>query len=263
MGTVDGSTIRAERVDYGRMIEAIDRVGDRFIAQLRGLEPSAGDRKVPDLTWTVAEVAVHMLNIVNRGLGDRRRADSVAALAELNQRCVDETDVRTPAEISDRLERDKTTLLGILRGQTPEEADRRTFPLHAGLVTNVTSALSYMLFDFLAHGLDIARGTERNWQIDPGDAALDLHACLPVLGPWADVSVMSGPVQRQAISFPGDEDAIVLEVGEGEYRAQNYSRAATADVYEVDPVATFLAIAGREPSTDPVASRLARWFIPI
>ena len=263
MGTVSESTIRAERIDFNAMVDAIDRVGDQFIAQLYALDAEDGDRKVPGLTWTVAEVAVHMLNIVNRGLGDRRRADSAAALAELNDLCVSEVDTRVPAEIADRLAEDQATLLSVLRAHSPEKAETTTFPLHAGLVTNIPSALSYMLFDFVAHGLDIARGTDRQWEVSPEHTALILHACLPVLGPWAQESVVTGPAQRVAIGFPGDGDAIVAEVGDGGYRAQNYSRDAIERVAEVDPVETFLAIAGRTPATDNVAGRLAGWFNPV
>ena len=263
MGIVDESTIRAERLDFLEMVDAVDAAGDQFIAQLNELEPADGERAAPGLTWTVGEVAAHMLNIVNRGLGDRRRSETIPGLADLNKLCVSEVDTRVPAEIADRIKADKATLVGILRGHDPEAAAQRTFPLHGGLVTNVPSALSYMLFDFLGHGLDVARGTDREWQIDPEYAALDLHAILPILGPWADAAVLAGPPQRLAISFRGDGDAIVVELGDGEYRAQNYSRDEVDDVAEVDPVATFLAIAGREPASNPVAARLASWFNPI
>ena len=263
MGTVSESTIRAERIEFNDMVDAIDRAGDQFIKQLRELDAADGERKVPGMTWTVAEVAVHMLTIVNRGLGDRRRSDSIPGLAELNDRCVSEVDTRVPAEIADRLAEDKSVLMSLLRAQTPEQAERTTFPLHAGLVTNIPSALSYMLFDFLAHGLDVARGTERDWEIAPSHAALVLHASMPVLGPWAKKSAVDGPAERLAISFPGDGDASVVEVGDGSYRAQNYSRAEVEDVAEVDPVETFLAVAGRAPASKAPAARLAGWFEPI
>lgn len=263
MGTTSSSTLRAERLDFHAMVEAIDQAGDRFIAQLYALDPEDGDRKVPGLTWTVAEVAAHMLNIVNRGLGDRRRSDSIPGLAELNDRCVGEVDTRVPMEIADRLTQDKSRLMSLLRALTPEKAESTTFPLHAGLVTNIPSALSYMLFDFLAHGLDVARGAQRPWEIPPSHAALVLHASLPVLGPWAEESAVAGPAERLAVSFPGDRDAIVVEVGDGSYLAKNRSRDEVNDIAEVDPVETFLAVAGRAPATDPLAARLAGWFVPI
>ena len=263
MGKTSPSTLRAERIEFNEMVQAVDQASDQFVAQLYALQPEDGERKVPGLTWTVAEVAVHMLNIVNRGLGDRRRSDSITGLAELNDRCVSEVDTRVPAEIADRLTEDKSVLMSLLRAQTPEQAERTTFPLHGGLVTNIPSALSYMLFDFLAHGLDVARGTERDWEIAPSHAALVLHASLPVLGPWAKASAVDGPAERLAISFPADADAIVVEVGDGSYHAQNYSRGELEDVAEVDPVETFLAVAGRAPATHATGARLAGWFEPI
>jgi len=256
-------TARAERIDYETIVNAVDAAGDRFVALLRSLSPEDGAKKVPDMTWTVSETAAHMLNIVNRGLGDRRRADSVAGLAVLNDKCVAEVDTRAPTEIAERIETDKTTLLGLLRGQSAERAQSVAFPLHAGVRTDIPSALSYMLFDFVGHGLDIARATGREWSVDASDAALILHASLPLLGPWATEAVMSGTPQRAALTFPGDADAIVLEVGGGSYAAQNHERAEVSYAVEVDAVEAFLAIAGRAEASSSAAARLASWFIPI
>lgn len=263
MTTVSDEMVRAERIDYEEMVDALDRAGDDFTALVCNLHPDDGERSVPQLDWNVAETAVHMLNIVRRGLGDRRRADSIPGLAVLNAECVAEFESRIPLDIADTLVEDKARLLSILRSQSAEDANERSFPLHAGLRTNIPTALSYMLFDFMAHGLDIARAVGADWSIRPEHAALGLKASLPALGPWATADALAGPRQRLTIGFSGDPTVVVIEVGDGSYAAHNFERAATEDVREVDPVDTFLAVAGRIESADPVAARLASWFEPI
>jgi len=272
MGNVTQDIVRADRVSYADMVEAIDSVGNAFISQLCVLHPNDGERPVPQLEWTVAETAVHMLTIVRRGLGDRRRSETIPGLAVLNDECIAEVGTRVPLEIADALTEDKARLIRILRGQTAEFARERSFPLHAGLLTDIPTALSYMLFDFLAHGLDIARGIGQEWQIRPEDAALALRACLPALGPWAKEEVVNGPAQEIALSFPGDGDPLVIQVGDGSYAAQSYGitssdnppeMAVEVVSIEVDPVDAFLAVAGRASTRDPHVARLAGWFDPI
>jgi uncharacterized protein (TIGR03083 family) len=251
---------KAERISFDAMLEALQVAGDRFVALLRQLGTDDGDRPVPDLTWTVGDTAAHMLTIVRRGTGDNRRADSLAGLAELNEQGLTEVDTRVPGEIADRLAHEHATLMRMLRGFAPDRADTTVIRLHAGVHTNISSGLSYILFDFLAHGHDIARATDRPWEIDAPYAALTLHACLPILEPWVEDTTMAGHAQRQALTFPGDPDAMIVEVGDRRYRAQSQSRDEVGDAHEVDPVTTFLALAGRRPATEPASGRLASWF---
>lgn len=263
MRAVTDEVVRAERVDYAAMVDAIDAAGDAFIGLLCRLGSGDGLRPVPQLDWNVGETAAHMLTIVRRGLGDRRRSESIPGLATLNAECIAEVEEQAPLAVADALAEDKARLLGILRLQTAEEGYEREFPLHAGLRANVSTALSYMLFDFMAHGLDIARAVGSDWVIEADHAALGLHACLPALGPWAKSEVVEGERQTVAIGFPGDPTATIVEVGGGAYAAHNVAREAAADLDEVDPVETFLALAGRAPSTTATVARLADWFEPI
>lgn len=253
--------VRAEGIDFDAMVRAVREAGAQFVSLLKELAPADGATAVPGLEWTVAETAVHMLTIVRRGTGDMRRSDSLPGLAALNDQCIDEVETRDPAEIAASLEREVERLTRGLARVDAKTAESMAVVLHAGVTSNLPSALSYVLFDFLVHGLDIARATQHDWSIDPAQAALGLHACLPLLAPWVKDAVRSGPAQRLAMSFPGDEDAIVLHVGEGAYVAKNEARRADAD--ELDPVHVLLAISGRAPSQSPTVARLADWFEPI
>lgn len=253
--------VRAEGIDFDAMVRAVREAGVQFVSLLKEVPPADGATSVPGLEWTVAETAVHMLTIVRRGTGDMRRSDSLPGLAALNDQCIDEVETRDPAEIAAALEHEVERLTRALSRIDAATAESMAVVLHAGITSNLPSALSYVLFDFLVHGLDIARATQYDWSIDPAQAALGLHACLPLLAPWVKDGVRSGPTQRMAMSFPGDDDAIVLHVGEGTYAAQNEARRADAD--EVDPVDVLLAIAGRAPTQSPTVARLADWFEPI
>lgn len=253
--------VRAEGIDFDAMARAVRKAGAHFVSLLKELAPADGATSVPGLEWTVAETAAHMLTIVRRGTGDMRRSDSLPGLAALNDRCIDEVETRDPAEIAAALEHELERLTRGLARMDATTAESMAVVLHAGVTTNVPSALSYVLVDLLVHGLDIARATQHDWSIDPTQAALGLHACLPLLAPWVKDAVRSGPPQRMAISFPGDEEAVVLHVGEGTYAAQNEARRADAD--EVVPVDALLAIAGRAPAQSPTVARLAAWLEPI
>lgn len=250
--------LRAERISYEAIVDGLREAGAQFVSLLRELAPGDGAKPVPGMKWTAAETAVHMLTIVRRGTGDMRRSESMPGLAVLNDQCIEEVDTRDPGEIADLLESELALLTGILARVDEATAASMAVPLHAGITANLASALSYVLFDLLAHGLDIARATAREWVVNPGLAALDLHASLALIGPWVKGSVRTGPPQRLTISFPGDPDAVVLHVGDGSFAAQNEAR--TDDAEEVDPVDAFLAIAGRRPAQSPTVARLADWF---
>jgi uncharacterized protein (TIGR03083 family) len=243
------------------MVPALDAGGRNFVGVLRSLEPTDGDRPVPPTKWTVAETAVHVLTIIRRGLGDRRRADSLEGLAQLNDQCIDEIPERQVEAIADLIETDMKRYIDLLAALTDDVADLRVVPLHAEVQADLPTALSYQLFDFLAHGFDIARATGRPWKIDPHHAALVLRASLPAIRPWVTNDAISGPRQRTVISFPDADFALALQTGDGAYQVQP-ATTDEADV-EIDPVDLFLALAGRQKASDPTVGRLASWYAPI
>lgn len=253
--------IRAADVGMAEMVPALDAAGRKFVALLRSLEPADGDRQVPAMTWTVAETAVHVLTIVRRGLGDRRRADSLEGLAQLNDKCIDEIPERQLGAIADLIETDMKRYIDLLAGATNDVVRSRVIDLHTGVRADIPTALSYQLFDFLAHGFDIARATGRPWKIDPAHAALVLRASLPALRPWVTNDAISGPSQRVVVAFPDAEVALAIETGERAYRVEP-ATTEEADV-QIDPVDLFLALAGRQDTSDPAVGQLASWYAPI
>lgn len=253
--------VRAEGFGLGEMIQMLEEAGGQFVSLLRSLDGSDGDRPIPNMTWTVAETAVHMLTIVRRGLGDRRRSDSVEGLAELNDQAIAEQAERGIDAIADLIEADLRAYVELLRAAQADRIESQVVRLHAGVRADVPTALSYQLFDLLAHGKDIATPTGRPWTISEKHATLALRASLPALRPWVLDDVLQGSDHRAAFTFPGFDRALVVCVGGGAYEVLLAGRDQAEA--EVDPACMFLAISGRLSPDDPFIRRVASWFRPI
>ena len=261
-GTDTNGTTDIGQTDLAEMIEALDTSARRLVGLLTELDESDGDRPVPGLEWSVADTAAHMLTVLRRGTGDNRRSDTLTGLAELNDEALGEIDTRSLSQLAELIQSEAETLVTILGGLSQEQAVGLEVQLHAGLRADLPSALSYILCDLLAHGYDIAVGSGVDWPIDASRAAFDLHAMVPLLGPWVVDAVRTGPPARMAFSFPGDDIALVVEAGEGRYCARRVARADLDDVVEVDPVESFLAMSGRGDSHHPAVQQIASWFRP-
>lgn len=257
----DVAVVRAEGFGATQIVPALGAAGTAFVELLRALDPAEGERPVPGMTWTVAETAVHMLNVLRRGLGDRRRSETVEGLAELNDLSITEVPERDVSVIADMMETDLRTYLDLLSGVTDEQGAGSVVRLHAGLKADLPTALSYQLFDFLGHGYDIATATGRDWVLPSDQLVLGFRACVPALGPWVLDEVLAGTSRRVELTFPGVDFALVAEVGEGRYEVHAAERGVAAE--EVDPAEAFLTIAGRRASQDPVIAELASWYRPI
>ena len=247
--------VRSEGFSYAEIVSAIERTGERFVALVRSLDLSDAAKPVPGLEWTVVETAAHLIGIVMRGTGDRRRAPTVDQLGDLNKLQIDEIGESHPSFIADMLEKRLERQLVLLRAATGDEP----FELHAGLYASVKTALSYELWDFLVHGHDIDRATGRGWTIDSSDAALDILAILPALEPWLRDDVRTGAKKRLSVTFPQITHAIVVEAGDGMYHVVLEDGASTEDV---DPREMLLALAKRQRSSESVISELSSWYLP-
>lgn len=257
----DEVTVAAIKI--AEMAQALDDGASRFVDLLRRLDDSDGGRPVPTMTWTVAETAAHMLAILRRGTGDSRRATSLAGLAEMNDLNLAEIETRSLRELADLIAAEASRLGKILGRFDQEQAVGFVVDLHAGVRADLPSALSYIVCDLMAHGVDIAQATGLSIEVDPAHAALDMHAILPLLTPWVVDDALAGPAQGLAVTFPGDGVASVVSVGEGSYRAERVERSAVPGAHEVDPVEAFLAVCRRGPAIDPAVATLAGWYQPI
>lgn len=257
--------VRAEGFGLADMVPAIVGTGERFVGLLRELEPEDGDRPVPGMTWTVAETATHMLTILRRGDGDPSRSDTLEGLARLNDLQIAEVEERDLRKLADLIEGHVHVLRRIGSSGRVLWALRIgrwiNIPLHMGVWADMPTGSSYLLFDLLGHGDDMARATGRSWNIEPDHAALVLRSSLPALGPWVSPDALDGPREQTTFTFPNTDYALDVEIGDGGYEV--HPTASERATVEVDPVDTFLAVAGRrEPATEDIA-RIAGWYHPI
>jgi hypothetical protein len=237
------------------MVSAIERAGHRFVGLVRSLEQREAANPVPGLEWTVAQTAAHLVGIVMRGTGDRRRAATVETLGDLNMTQITELGESDLSRLADQLEERLQHQHSLLSGATGDEP----FELHAGLFASVKTALSYELWDFLVHGHDISCATERGWTIEPSDAALDVLAILPALEPWLRQDVRCGATKHLRFSFPQVPRMIVVRAGDGSYHVGVEDTDAARNL---DPVETLLTLAQRQKSSDEVISELSSWYLP-
>lgn len=256
--------VRARGFGFGDMVPAVAGTGEQFVGLLRDLEPEDGGRPVPGMAWTVAETATHMLTILRRAQ-DPRRSDTLDGLAQLNALQITEIEERELRSLADLIEGHVHVIRRIGSAGRVLSALRIgrwiNFPLHVGLWADVPTASSYVLFDLLAHGDDIARATGRPWTIAPDCAALVLRSSLPALLPWVSPEALDGPRDHTTFTFPDADDAFAVGLGDGDYTVQPVARRHAT--VELDPVDLFLAIAGRrEPATDTIA-RISAWYQPI
>ena len=70
--------------DRDALADAIATEGLRLARLLHVSAPGHAGTRVPGLDWTVAETAAHVLGVVRRALGDRRRSATPAETATLN-----------------------------------------------------------------------------------------------------------------------------------------------------------------------------------
>lgn len=248
------AVVSSEGFSKEQIAEAVERATGRFVDLLRSLDATDAGKPVPGMEWDVAQTAAHLNGIVLRGIGDRRRAPSVAELGALNLKQIEELDERDLKKIADILEESLQTQFSLLPHATGDEA----FELHAGLYADLRTALSYQLWDFLLHGVDIASATGRAWTIESADAALAIQAVLRPLEPWVSAIARAGSPKRVVFTFEQIAPAIAIAIGDGEYRVDLVEGAPEA--VSVDPVEMLLALSRRAASPDPFLVEIASWF---
>jgi uncharacterized protein (TIGR03083 family) len=154
------------------ILAALDDSGKRFVSMVRGLDQDRAARPVPGLTWTAAETAAHVVTVLGRLLGDRRRAATSQGVAELNATCLSEYTDRDINDIADRLEANLRTVID--RVYAKIDFDRQ-YPFHGGSTISGGGGARWILCELLVHGYDVATATGNDWAIPAAEASIAIR----------------------------------------------------------------------------------------
>ena len=231
-------------------MDALHSSSSRFIALIDSLDPSDAARPVPPLEWNVGETVAHVLTVVRRGFADRRRSQTPASTADLNQLVLDETPERDLPVLAQLLRQDVHTALDLVFPKIPED---RVFAFHGGVTTTMTPALRIVLGEFLSHGYDVAGAVGRPWEIADSEALL--LAGNELLGAWVRPE---SPTERYELRL-GDLPPVRFELAPGRLSPTDDEPDV---VITAGPVPFVLTFYGRVPPTDDATRRLLSRFVP-
>lgn len=243
--------------DRDGVVAGLRSAGADLAALLRDLPPGAGQRPVPGTDWTVGETAAHVVTVVRRSLGDRRRSTSPAHTGVLNAQCLEELTERDPARLADLLDADVATVVDAVLPRFGD--DDLPVPFHGGTTARLLTAYGVMLADLVVHRWDVARAVGRDVALPPGPGGLGLQALLELLPVWVDPA------------STGEVDLVLDVADDGPYRlrlaagALDVARGDAAGVPRVAASAgdVLLALCGRVPAADPLLARLCAAVLPI
>jgi hypothetical protein len=224
-----------EEANKADILAALDDSGKRFVAIVRGLDADRAVRPVPGLTWTAVETAAHVVTVLGRLLGDRRRAVTNEGVAELNATCLSEYTDRDIHDIADRLEANLRTVID--RVYAKVDFDRQ-YPFHGGSTISGGGGARWILCELLVHGYDIAAATGNEWGIPAVEASIAIR------GPAESMNRLASKTSARHRVHLGDGDTV-------EFVASSGPLAGGDEPIDVEPDEFLLAFFGRIEVSDP------------
>lgn len=218
------------------ILAALDDSGKRFVSMVRGLDPDRATRPVPGLAWTAAETAAHVVTVLGRLLGDRRRAATTEGVAELNAICLSEYTDRDINDIADRLEANLRTVIDRVYAKVDFD---RLYPFHGGSTISGGGGARWILCELLVHGYDIAAATGNQWGIPAAEASIAIR------GPAESMNrqVESKTSSRHRVRL-GKDDTV-------EFVGSSAPLPAGDGPIDAAPDELLLAVFGRIEASDP------------
>lgn len=205
-------------------------------------------RPVPGLEWSTIEVAAHVLSVLR---GYQRAVTTGESLwlsttsgPEDNQRHIDETSERAPAELSSAIASEGQTMRATL------DTASGAVPAFGHLACAPEIILGVNLGDVLVHGLDLSRALGRRWVIDAPDAVAVLRAVFEIVPDFVDPEAARGLTATYGLRLRGGP-SFGFSFHDGILDVQQY-RPAHADCRMLaSPVALLLTSYGRVPVWRP------------
>jgi uncharacterized protein (TIGR03083 family) len=227
------------------ILAALDDSGKRFVAMVRGLDPDRAARPVPGLDWTAAETAAHVVTVLGRLLGDRRRAATNQGVADLNATCLTEYTDRDIGDIADRLEANLRTVIDRVYAKVDFD---RLYPFHGGSTISGGGGARWILCELLVHGYDIAAATESEWEIPPAEASIAIRGPIESMNRQLEDEA----ARRHRVRL-GHDDTV-------EFIATAGTTAAGDEPIVAEPGELLLALFGRIEMSDPRSAAVVADF---
>jgi hypothetical protein len=225
-----------EQATKADILAALDESGKRFVSMVRGLDSDRAARPVPGLAWAAVETAAHVVTVLGRLLGDRRRAATNEGVAELNATCLSEYTDRDINDIADRLEANLRTVIDHVYSKVDFG---RLYPFHGGSTISAGGGARWVLCELLVHGYDIAAATGNEWGIPAAEASIAIR------GPAESMNRLVGSKTsiRHRVRL-GNDDTV-------EFVASSGPLPAGDEPLDAEPDELLLAFFGRIESSDP------------
>lgn len=240
--------------------EAVPRHAQRFVDLIRSLSVDEVATPIPGMTWTVGEVAVHVLGVLGRYQPDFMWAPTRSALADMNaeQIAAHRATALDVSAIADEI----TGAIELLGSVAPFIPLDTMVDFHLGLNVSMAAGWANLIAEFFVHGHDIASATGRPWTI-PGDEFEGFwHDLIPAGAGWLR------PEARQVdevyeLRFPTGPP-VTLWIRDAKITIDDAARPADHVIAALDASALALQFPYcRTIITDPAVALLASRFYEI
>lgn len=239
-------------MEWGRLRGELAGTASRVGELLRAAP--GGDAPVPGLSWSVGEVAAHLVTVPARYQrmleGGMPFPESLSAL---NDAELDAVGTKDPAELANRLESETTNLLARLG----DDGDQPV-PFF-GMQHTAAGVGGILLGELLVHGLDLARALDQPWVIRRDQAIAVSRGLLPALPNFiTPVGVQRGKGIYHLHLRGGDDWTIRVDQGGATVEPD---RPARADLHvSAEPVTNLLVAFARTPRWRAVLTgRIVAW----
>ena len=157
--------------EYVQHFEPVWQHGGRFADLVRSLSRHEAAQLIPGMEWTAGEVAAHVVSVLRRYAGDKRRARSVAALRVQNAEDVAE-DTRDCNALADEIDE----RIALIAAVAPHLEPSQRFPFHAATEITTNGAWANLIAEFFVRviateaGVSTAFGARFSPQLEGGCA---------------------------------------------------------------------------------------------
>jgi uncharacterized protein (TIGR03083 family) len=219
----------------------------------------AGSQSVPGLKWSLAELAAHVVSVVqwfeDYVTGRQQPPVAPAELPQFNDQRIDAIETRDLGELAGLLEASAASYLEA----TADLPGDRPVPWYGGHTIDLATTHGIVTSELVVHGFDIARAVGAAWTIDRGDAIVAVLGGMGVLPTLVDPEAAAGVTGGVEIRLrKGPRWRILLS--DGALRIAPVDEGSVECYVSADPPAYLLLGFQRVPQWRPIVTgRVLTW----